>query len=216
MSSSTNRRTESATRNKQRDKERETKNSKRLIKEEDVDDIYVTQQLLAKKLKTLSVVCPNPQPVVETTTTEQQQQDPSTATSTTTTTETITKKKKQNPKIKAIVKPGGKFLALNPENVMIDNKCTVGRVLRVITNKLKEQSEALKKTRSDKDSETVGWFSSMFGYGNSHPRLISPADSIFLKINDVFMPKHDLLITSLMNSPDEEVKIFYYVEETFG
>jgi len=210
------RRSESATRNKQRDKERENKNKRCVVKEEDVDDDYVTEKLLTKKLKSLSIVSPpsSEQNIENTTTTnqqddEEQQQRKQRQRS-------ASRKRKQQQKIKAIVKPGGNFLALNPENVMIDSKCTVGRVLRVITNKLKEQSENEKKKATEEGKSVGGssWFS-IFG-GSSRPRLVMPADSIFLKVNDVFMPKHDTLITSLMKSPEEEVKIFYFVEETFG
>lgn len=119
----------------------------------------------------------------------------------------------QHYKIKAIVKPGGNFLALSPENVVINSKCTVGRVLRVVSKKIKEQSEKEKAARGGGGG---GWFCSFGGGSSSQPRLVSPADSIFLKINDVFMPKHDSLVTEFMSSPDEEVKIFYFVEETFG
>lgn len=123
---------------------------------------------------------------------------------------TVVTQQPQVTKIKAFVKPYGDYVKLDPEMVLINSKCTIGRIHKVITSKLVELSNA-KKEKYAKSS----WYERCTG--SSEPKHITPSDSVFLRINGILSPSFNQRIADFVNeNPSETLTIEYFLQPTFG
>lgn len=118
-------------------------------------------------------------------------------------------------KIKAIVKPYGDYVKLEPEIVMINSKCTFGRIQKVITSKLIEISKEQKEKQSK-----AGWYERCIS--SSSLKGITSSDSVFLRVNGVLSPSYSQTISDFVNSKKKtnddkgDILIEYFLQPTFG